>query len=106
MRLCGGRRRVRVSTRRRAGALLVDAGDAFATQSARFDVLLAGNMFGDILIDERRCWLDRWAAAIRLLGRAVCVYEPIPGSGPICGRGIANRRHDPSAAMLLRYTLA
>lgn len=75
----------------------------------RFDVLLCGNMFGDILSDE----LAALTGSIGLLPSASLneagfgLYEPIGGSAPdIAGRGIANPiAQILSAAMLLRHSL-
>jgi len=77
---------------------------------ARFDVILAGNMFGDILSDEASVL----AGSLGMLPSASLnasrfgVYEPIHGSAPdIAGRGIANPVATIlSAAMLLRHSLA
>ena len=90
--------------------VLVDAGAMHLLRNpARFDVLLAGNMFGDILSDEASVL----AGSLGMLPSASLgegpfgVYEPIHGSAPdIAGRGIANPTGTIlSAAMLLRYTL-
>ncbi len=75
----------------------------------RFDVLLAGNMFGDIISDE--CAM--LSGSLGLLGSASLnesgfgVYEPAGGSAPdIAGRGIANPiAQILSAAMMLTYGL-
>jgi 3-isopropylmalate dehydrogenase len=75
----------------------------------RFDVLLCGNMFGDIISDE--CAV--LTGSIGLLPSASLnetrfgLYEPAGGSAPeIAGRGIANPiAQILSAAMLLRYSL-
>jgi len=76
---------------------------------ARFDVVLAGNMFGDILSDEASVL----AGSLGMLPSASLnasrfgVYEPIHGSAPdIAGQGIANPVATIlSAAMLLRHSL-
>lgn len=76
---------------------------------AYFDVVLAGNMFGDILSDEASVL----AGSLGMLPSASLnagtfgVYEPIHGSAPdIAGRGIANPVGTIlSAAMLLRHSL-
>lgn len=76
---------------------------------ARFDVVLAGNMFGDILSDEASVL----AGSLGMLPSASLgegtfgVYEPIHGSAPdIAGRGIANPTGTIlSAALLLRHSL-
>lgn len=75
----------------------------------RFDVLLCGNMFGDILSDE----LAAITGSIGMLpsaslnGRGFGLYEPAGGSAPdIAGKGIANPiAQILSAAMLLRHSL-
>jgi 3-isopropylmalate dehydrogenase len=75
----------------------------------RFDVLLCGNMFGDILSDESAML----TGSLGLLPSASInasdfgLYEPAGGSAPdIAGRGIANPiAQILSAAMLLRYSL-
>jgi 3-isopropylmalate dehydrogenase len=75
----------------------------------RFDVILAGNMFGDILSDEAAVL----AGSLGMLPSAslgegtLGVYEPVHGSAPdIAGRGIANPIGAIlSAAMLLRHSL-
>ncbi len=75
----------------------------------QFDVLLCGNMFGDILSDEA----SMLTGSIGMLPSASLndgrfgLYEPIHGSAPdIAGKGIANPLATIlSAAMLLRYSL-
>jgi len=75
----------------------------------QFDVLLCGNMFGDIISDE--CAM--LTGSIGLLSSASLnesrfgLYEPAGGSAPdIAGKGIANPiAQILSAAMLLRYSL-
>lgn len=74
-----------------------------------FDVVLAGNMFGDILSDESATL----AGSLGMLPSASLgdgqfgLYEPIHGSAPdIAGKGIANPIGTIlSAAMMLRYSL-
>lgn len=76
---------------------------------ASFDVILADNMFGDILSDESATL----AGSLGMLPSASLgegtfgLYEPIHGSAPdIAGKGIANPIGTIlSAAMLLRYSL-
>jgi 3-isopropylmalate dehydrogenase len=92
--------------------------DAFAmqllTHPTRYDVVVAENLFGDILTDEAAVL----AGSIGLLpsaslgtrdatGVARGLYEPIHGSAPdIAGRGIANPLGAiASVAMLLRDSL-
>ena len=72
----------------------------------QFDVMLTGNIFGDILSDEA----SMLSGSIGLLpsasvGAKIGVYEPIHGSAPdIAGQGIANPIATiSSAAMMLRY---
>ena len=73
-----------------------------------FDVLLAGNLFGDILSDE--CAM--LTGSMGLLPSASIaegsfgLYEPAGGSAPdIAGKGIANPiAQILSAALMLRYT--
>ncbi len=74
----------------------------------QFDVILTGNIFGDILSDEA----SMLSGSIGLLpsasvGSKIGVYEPIHGSAPdIAGQGIANPIATiSSAAMMLRYAL-
>jgi len=75
----------------------------------RFDVLLCGNMFGDILSDE--CAM--LTGSIGLLASASLnesgfgLYEPAGGSAPdIAGKGVANPiAQILSASMMLRYSL-
>jgi len=74
----------------------------------QFDVMLTGNIFGDILSDEA----SMLSGSIGLLpsasvGNKVGVYEPIHGSAPdIAGQGIANPIATIlSASMMLRYAL-
>jgi len=74
----------------------------------QFDVILTGNIFGDILSDEA----SMLSGSIGLLpsasvGNKIGVYEPIHGSAPdIAGQGIANPIATiSSASMMLRYAL-
>ena len=73
----------------------------------QFDVILTGNIFGDILSDEA----SMISGSIGLLpsasvGGKVGLYEPIHGSAPdIANQGIANPiAAIASAAMMLRYS--
>lgn len=74
-----------------------------------FDVIVTGNMFGDILSDEAAML----TGSIGMLPSASLdannkgLYEPSHGSAPdIAGKGIANPLATIlSAAMMLRYTL-
>jgi len=74
----------------------------------QFDVMLTGNIFGDILSDEA----SMLCGSIGLLpsasvGESIGVYEPIHGSAPdIAGQGIANPIATiASASMMLRFAL-
>ena len=74
----------------------------------QFDVILTGNIFGDILSDEA----SMLSGSIGLLpsastGEKTAVYEPIHGSAPdIAGMGIANPIATiSSASMMLRFSL-
>ncbi|HEY6862951.1 MAG TPA: 3-isopropylmalate dehydrogenase [Burkholderiales bacterium] len=75
----------------------------------QFDVIVTGNMFGDILSDEA----SMLTGSIGMLPSASLdasnkgLYEPIHGSAPdIAGKGIANPLATIlSAAMMLRYSL-
>ena len=74
----------------------------------QFDVILTGNIFGDILSDEA----SMLSGSIGLLpsasvGDKVGLYEPIHGSAPdIAGQGISNPLATiSSASMMLRYAL-
>jgi 3-isopropylmalate dehydrogenase len=87
--------------------------DSFAMNVLRwpssYDVVVTGNMFGDILSDETSVL----AGSLGMLPSASLaegtfgVYEPIHGSAPdIAGKGIANPIGTIlSAAMLLRHSL-
>ena len=75
----------------------------------QFDVLLCGNMFGDIISDECAMLTGSMGllASASLNETGFGLYEPAGGSAPdIAGRGIANPiAQILSAAMLLRHTL-
>ncbi len=76
----------------------------------QFDVVVTGNMFGDILSDEA----SMLTGSIGMLPSASLdagskgLYEPIHGSAPdIAGKGVANPLATIlSAAMMLRYSFA
>jgi 3-isopropylmalate dehydrogenase len=76
----------------------------------QFDVIVTGNLFGDILSDEA----SMLTGSIGMLPSASLdqnnkgLYEPIHGSAPdIAGKGLANPLATIlSAAMMLRYSLA
>jgi 3-isopropylmalate dehydrogenase len=75
----------------------------------RFDVLLCGNMFGDILSDElaAACGSIGMLPSASLNADGFGLYEPAGGSAPdIAGKDIANPiAQILSAAMLLRHSL-
>jgi 3-isopropylmalate dehydrogenase len=79
------------------------------TRPGSFDVIVAGNMFGDILSDEASVL----AGSLGMLPSASLgadqfgLYEPVHGSAPdIAGQGKANPTGMLlSAAMMLRYSL-
>jgi 3-isopropylmalate dehydrogenase len=90
--------------------LLVDACTMhLLTRPASFDVIVAGNMFGDILSDEASVF----AGSLGMLPSASLgsdkfgLYEPVHGSAPdIAGQGKANPTGMLlSAALMLRYSL-
>jgi 3-isopropylmalate dehydrogenase len=78
-------------------------------QPRQFDVILAGNMFGDILSDEAAMLTGSLGMlpSASLGSGAFGLYEPSGGSAPdIAGKGIANPVAQVlSAAMLLQYSL-
>ena len=75
---------------------------------SQFDVILTGNLFGDILSDEASCITGSIgmlpSASLSLSSRGM--YEPIHGSAPdIAGKNLANPIATIlSAAMMLRYS--
>jgi 3-isopropylmalate dehydrogenase len=75
----------------------------------QFDVIVTGNMFGDILSDEASMLTGSigMLPSASLNAKGFGLYEPIHGSAPdIAGRDIANPLATIlSAAMLLRYSL-
>jgi 3-isopropylmalate dehydrogenase len=75
----------------------------------KFDVVVTGNMFGDILSDEAAMLTGSigMLPSASLDARNKGLYEPSHGSAPdIAGKGIANPLATIlSAAMMLRYTL-
>lgn len=75
----------------------------------QFDVMLCGNMFGDIISDECAMLTGSMGllASASLNETGFGLYEPAGGSAPdIAGKGIANPiAQILSLAMLLRYTL-
>ena len=79
----------------------------------QFDVIVTGNLFGDILSDLASMLTGSLGmlpsatlGAVDASGRRHALYEPIHGSAPdIAGRGIANPMAQMlSFAMLLRYS--
>jgi 3-isopropylmalate dehydrogenase len=75
----------------------------------KFDVIVTGNMFGDILSDEAAMLTGSigMLPSASLNDRKQGLYEPSHGSAPdIAGKGIANPLATIlSAAMMLRYSL-
>ncbi len=75
----------------------------------QFDVIVTGNMFGDILSDEASMLTGSigMLPSASLNAKGYGMYEPIHGSAPdIAGRGVANPLATIlSAAMMLRYSL-
>jgi 3-isopropylmalate dehydrogenase len=75
----------------------------------QFDVMLCGNMFGDIISDECAMLTGSMGllASASLNETGFGLYEPAGGSAPdIMGKGIANPiAQILSAAMMLRYSL-
>jgi 3-isopropylmalate dehydrogenase len=75
----------------------------------QFDVIVTGNLFGDILSDEASMLTGSIgmlpSASLDANGKGL--YEPIHGSAPdIAGKGVANPLATIlSAAMMLRYSL-
>jgi 3-isopropylmalate dehydrogenase len=75
----------------------------------QFDVIVTGNMFGDILSDEASMLTGSIgmlpSAALDERGKGL--YEPIHGTAPdIAGQGLANPLATIlSAALMLRYSL-
>ena len=74
----------------------------------QFDVIVTGNLFGDILSDQASmCVGSIGLLASASLAEGTCgLYEPIHGSAPdIAGKGLANPMATIlSAAMLLRHS--
>jgi 3-isopropylmalate dehydrogenase len=80
---------------------------ALVARPASFDVMLAENMFGDILSDEAGAVVGSLGLlASASIGGRVGLYEPVHGSAPdIAGRDIANPLGAIlSVAMMLRIT--
>jgi len=90
--------------------VLVDAMTMYMmTRPASFDVLVANNIFGDILTDEASVLAGSLGMlpSASLSGGTMGLYEPVHGSAPdIAGQGKANPTGAIlSAALLLRYSL-
>jgi 3-isopropylmalate dehydrogenase len=90
--------------------LLVDAATMHLIKRPRdFDVILTGNMFGDILSDETSVLAGSMGMlpSASLADGRFGLYEPIHGSAPdIAGQDIANPLASVlSVAMLLRHSL-
>jgi 3-isopropylmalate dehydrogenase len=75
----------------------------------QFDVIVTGNLFGDILSDQASMCVGSigMLASASLDANGKGLYEPIHGSAPdIAGQGKANPLATVlSAAMMLRYSL-
>src|SRR5947208_8993877 len=75
----------------------------------QFDVIVTGNLFGDILSDEASMLTGSigMLPSASLDERGKGLYEPIHGTAPdIAGKGIANPLATIlSAAMMLRFSL-
>ncbi len=89
---------------------LVDSGAMFLVKDpGRFDVILTGNMFGDILSDEAAMVTGSLGMlpSASLGAGGIGLYEPVHGSAPdIAGRDQANPLAAIlSAAMLLEHSL-
>ncbi len=76
----------------------------------QFDVIVTGNMFGDILSDEASCISGSigMLASASINEKKFGMYEPIHGSAPdIAGQGIANPLAQIlSGAMMLRHSFS
>lgn len=87
--------------------LLVDtAAYWMVKEPMRFDVVLAPNLYGDILSDMAAAWGGGIGMAPSIsLGENVAIAEPVHGTAPdIAGRGIANPTASIlSVALLLRH---
>ena len=80
------------------------------TAPDKFDVILASNMFGDILSDESAalCGSIGMLPSASLAKGSFGLYEPVHGSAPdIAGKGIANPLAQIlSVAMMFRYSFS
>jgi isocitrate dehydrogenase len=73
--------------------MIVDIGTAFlATEPTRFDVIVAPNLYGDIISDvAAQCAGSIGLAGSANIGEHCAMFEAVHGSAPdIAGRGIAN----------------
>jgi 3-isopropylmalate dehydrogenase len=80
---------------------------ALVARPASFDVMLAENLFGDILSDEAGAVVGSLGLlASASIGGRVGLYEPVHGTAPdIAGKSVANPLGAIlSAAMMLRYS--
>ena len=88
--------------------LYVDAcSTALVTHPQEFDVIVASNLFGDILSDQTAGILGSLGVLPSAsVGGPTSLFEPVHGSAPdLAGQGVANPMAAIlSAAMLLRYT--
>jgi 3-isopropylmalate dehydrogenase len=78
-----------------------------ATRPGRFDTVVTGNLFGDILSDEAAALTGSLGVLpSAALGDGTGLFEPVHGSAPdIAGQGVANPIAAVlSAAMLLRWS--
>ncbi len=92
-------------------SMYVDAASMKLVSNPRhFDVLLCGNMFGDILSDESAMLTGSigMLPSASLSGTGFGLYEPVGGSAPdIAGQGIANPiAQILSMAMMLKYNFS
>ena len=89
--------------------MYVDTAMQLVRAPKQFDVIVTGNMFGDILSDEAAMLTGSigMLPSASLNSEKQGMYEPCHGSAPdIAGRGIANPLATIlSAAMMLRYSL-
>ncbi|MDX9780116.1 MAG: 3-isopropylmalate dehydrogenase [Candidatus Neomarinimicrobiota bacterium] len=87
-----------------------NAAQQLTLKPSQFDVMLCGNMFGDILSDEAAAITGSLGMlpSASLAENGFGMYEPGGGSAPdIAGKGIANPiAQIMSAAMMLKYSFA
>jgi len=87
-----------------AEVMIVDIGAALlATEPLRFDVIVAPNLYGDILSDiAAQCAGSVGLAGSANIGEHCAMFEAVHGSAPdIAGRGIANPSGLLEAAVLM-----